>query len=250
MVADPTAGTPIGEHVTSVIDAGGTPAAPRRHPGVRLAPGARLGRMTDRAPEGEQALLAEPMRSRWSPSVFDDTHVLTADQVRRLLLAAQWAPSCGNAQPAAFVVAERGSPSHEVLVRHLSRGNSGWVPRASLVLVVGAQVAPDADGEGGYKPFHAEYDTGQAAAHVTLQARAMGLHAHQFAGFDKAAVAEELGVPAYYKLMAGIAVGVPGDPADVPEKDRDREQRTRHRRPLSALAHGDRWGVPWEGLDR
>ena len=148
-------------------------------------------------------------------------------------------------------MAERGSPSHEVLVRHLSRGNSGWVPRASLVLVVGAQLAPDEAGEGGYKPFHAEYDTGQAAAHVTLQARAMGLHAHQFAGFDKAAVAEELGVPAYYRLMAGIAVGVRGDPADVPERDRDREPAdaddVRGRSP--PLAHGDRWGAPL-GADR
>ena len=204
--------------------------------------------MTDRAPEGSQALLAEPMRSRWSPSVFDDGHVLTADELRLLLLAGQWAPSCGNAQPAAFVVAERGSASHEVLTRHLSRGNSGWVPRASAVLIVGAQLAPDQDGEGGYKPFHAEYDAGQAAAHVTLQARAMGLHAHQFAGFDRAAVAAELGVPAHYKLMAGIAVGVPGSLAGVSERDRDRERRVRRRRPTAAVAHGARWGVPWEGL--
>jgi nitroreductase len=206
--------------------------------------------MTEGAPEGDQALLAEPMRSRWSPSIFDDTHVLTADQIRLLLLAAQWAPSYGNAQPAAFVVAERGSQSHQVLVRHLSRGNSGWVPRASAVLIVGAQLAPDENGEGGYKPSHAEYDTGQAAAHVTLQARAMGLHAHQFGGFDRAAVADELGVPPYYRLMAGIAVGVRGNPDDVPERDRDREHRVRHRRPLATVAHGARWGVPWEGLDR
>jgi nitroreductase len=206
--------------------------------------------MTERAPEGDQALLAEPMRSRWSPSIFDDTHVLTADQIRLLLLAAQWAPSYGNAQPAAFVVAERGSQSHQVLVRHLSRGNSGWVPRASAVLIAGAQLSPDENGEGGYKPSHAEYDTGQAAAHVTLQAQAMGLHAHQFGGFDRAAVADELGVPAYYRLMAGIAVGVRGNPDDVPERDRDREHRVRHRRPLATVAHGSRWGVPWEGLDR
>ena len=204
--------------------------------------------MTDGAPEGGQDLLAEPLRSRWSPSVFDDTHVLTRDELRLLLLAAQWAPSSGNAQPAAFVVAERGSASHQVLVRHLSRGNSGWVPRASAVLIIGAQLAPDEAGEGGYKPFYAEYDTGQAAAHLTVQARAMGLHAHQFAGFDKAAVADELGVPAYYKLMAGIAVGVRGNPEDVPERDRDREHRVRHRRPLARVAHGPRWGVPWEGL--
>ena len=204
--------------------------------------------MTERGAEGGQEQLAEPMRSRWSPSVFDDGHVLDADQLRRLLAAAQWAPSCGNAQPAAFVVAERGDESHEVLVRHLSRGNASWVPRASAVLLVAAQLAPDEAGEGGYKPFHAEYDTGQAAAHLTLQARAMGLHAHQFAGFDKTAVAEELGVPAYYRLMAGIAVGVPGDPADVSERDREREHKVRRRRPLEAVAHGPRWGVPWAGL--
>lgn len=187
------------------------------------------------------------MRSRWSPSVFDDAHVLTPEQVRLLLTAGQWAPSCGNAQPAHFVVAERGGPSHQVLVRHLSRGNSRWVPRASLVLVVGAQHAPDEDGEGGYKPAHADYDTGQAAAHVTLQAVAMGLHAHQFAGFDKAAVAAELGVPAYVRLLAGIAIGVRGDAADVPEDDAARDRRPRRRVPLDQRAHGDRWGDPWAG---
>ena len=234
MVADRTGCARILEGVTSVIGA--------------LGASARLGDMTDRAPEGDQALLAEPMRSRWSPSFFDDSHVLTADQVRRLLVAAQWAPSCGNAQPAAFVVAERGSDSHEVLVRHLTRGNSGWVPRASVVFVVAAQQAPDEAGEGGYKPFHAEYDAGQAAAHVTLQAHAMGLFAHQFAGFDKEAVAADLGVPAWVRLLAGIAIGVRGDPADVPADDAERDERVRRRVPLAARAHGDRWGVAWPGL--
>lgn len=204
--------------------------------------------MTAAADAGAQETLAEPLRSRWSPSVFDDTYVLHRDQIRLLLAAARWAPSCGNAQPAHLIVAERGSPSHEVLVEHLSRGNSGWVPRASLVLVVGAQFAPDERGEGGYKPAYADYDTGQAAAHVTLQARAMGLHSHQFAGFDKAAVAAGLGVPAHVRLLAGIAIGVRGDPADVPERDAERDKRARRREPLSARIHGDRWGRPWAGL--
>ena len=192
--------------------------------------------------------LAEPMRSRWSPSIFDPEHRLSADEIETLLHAAQWAPSYGNTQPWAFVVAERGSASHGVLIRHLSRGNSRWVPRASLVLVAGEQHAPDELGEGGYKPRYADYDTGQAAAHVTLQARAMGLEAHQFAGFDKEAVAADLGVPAYVRLLAGIAVGVRGDPADVPEGDAERDQRERRRVPLSARAHGDRWGTPWPGV--
>ncbi len=195
-----------------------------------------------------QELLAEPMRSRASPSFFDSEHVLSADQIRLMLVAAQWAPSNGNAQPAAFVVAERGSPSHAVLTKHLSRGNSVWVPRASVVLITVTQFAPDEHGEGGRKPRYAEYDLGQAAAHLTLQAVAMGLSAHQFAGFDHEAVAAELGVPAYCKVMSGIAVGVPGHPADVPEDERDRLHKVRRRRPLTAIAHGDRWGVPWRGL--
>ena len=97
--------------------------------------------------------------------------------------------------------------------------------------------------------MHADYDTGQAAAHVTLQAVAMGLHAHQFAGFDKEAAAAELGVPAYVRLLAGIAIGVRGDPAGVPAEDAERDQRVRRREPLSARAHGDRWGTPWPGSE-
>lgn len=199
---------------------------------------------------GGQELLAEPMRSRTSPSFFDVTHVLTREQIRLLLLAAQWAPSCGNAQPAAFVVAQRGSRSHEVLIRNLRPGNSPWVPRASAVFVTAAQLAPDEQGVGGTKPKYAEYDLGQAAAHLTLQAVAMGLAAHQFAGFDKHAVATELGVPAHYRVMSGIAVGVPGNVDDIPADELDRLDRVRRRRPLSEIAHGDRWGVPWEGLGR
>jgi nitroreductase len=189
--------------------------------------------------------LSEPLRSRWSPSIFDDTHRLGAGDIETLLHAAQWAPSWGNSQPWAFLVAERGSAGHDVLVRHLSRGNSGWVPRASVVFVTATQVAPDPEGKGGDSPDHACHDLGQAAAHLTLQARAMGLHAHQFAGFDREAVGAGLGVPYWYRVLTGIAVGVRGEPEDVPERDRDREQKVRRRRELDAFAWGPEWGRPW-----
>jgi hypothetical protein len=105
--------------------------------------------------------------------------------------------------------------------------------------VVGAQVAPDEDGEGGYKPFHADYDTGQAAAHLSVQALSTGLVVHQFAGFDKDAFAAEAGVPAYVRLLAGIAVGVPGDPALDPEQA-ERELKPRRRRPLRYSSSSER----------
>jgi nitroreductase len=189
--------------------------------------------------------LAEPMRSRWSPSVFDADHELTREQIETLLHAAQWAPSYGNTQPWSFLVAERDSASHRVLVAHLSHGNSRWVPRASVVFVTAAWVAPDEHGNELKGAFYACHDLGQAAAHLTLQARAMGLHAHQFGGFDREAVAAELGVPAHFRVMTGIAVGVRGNPDEVPERDSEREQRERRRRPLAEFAYGASWGHPW-----
>lgn len=202
------------------------------------------------APGPGAEALAEPLRSRWSPSIFDDRHTLTDEQVVTLLHAAQWAPSHGNLQPWRFVVAERGSSSHAALLPHLTRGNSGWVPRASLVLLAATQVeqAPDEEPDPKFDRDTNVYCLGQAAAHVTVQAHATGLWAHQFKGFDKDAAGEVLGVPPHWRFVAGIAVGVRGNPADVPERDQEREQRPRRRRPLAETAYGDRWGEPWRGL--
>jgi nitroreductase len=196
--------------------------------------------------------LAEPMRSRWSPSIFDADHRLAAEEIGALLTAAQWAPSSGNTQPWRFFVAERGSPGHEALRPHLSRGNSGWVPRASVVILAATQFEPgpdEADDPRAFKGLDVNlYALGQAAAHLTLEAQARGLWAHQFGGFDKPATAAALGVPASWRIVAGIAVGVRGNPADVPERDQEREHRERRRRPLTEIAYGDRWGEPWRGL--
>ncbi|TIC89141.1 nitroreductase [Nocardioides sp. GY 10113] len=201
------------------------------------------------APMPGAEVLAEPMRSRWSPSVFDPDHRLTADQVAALLEAARWAPSRGNMQPWRLLVAERGTPAHAVLVGHLRRGNATWVPRASVVFLGAAQVAPDETGEGPDQPEYSFHDLGQAAAHLTLQARAMGLQAHQFAGFDKEAVAAALGYPGHVRLLTGIAVGALGDPATATERDRSKQERTRERRPLAEIAYADAWGRPWPGAE-
>ena len=190
--------------------------------------------------------IAEPMHSRWSPSVFDDTHELSDTEITRLLEAAQWAPSSGNRQPWRYVVATRGSAAHDALVPHLSRGNSGWVPRASVVFLSAVVLGSDGDElKDVLIPVH---DVGQASAHLTLQAETMGLKAHQFGGFDHAAVAAGLGLPDDARLVAGIAVGVRGNPADVSERDAERDHRVRDRRPLAETAYDDRWGHAWPGL--
>ena len=97
----------------------------------------------------------------------------------------------------------------------------------------------------GVSPTYSFHDLGQAAAHLTLQARAMGLHAHQFAGFDHDVVAETLRIPPYIRLITGIAVGAKGDAAGANERDRAKEERERTRRPLAEIAFTTSWGRPW-----
>lgn len=74
------------------------------------------------------------------------------------------------------------------------------MPRASVVFVTAAHVRSDEADAPAFSD-HALYDVGQAAAHLTLQATAMGLHAHQVAGFDHDALAAALGVPATHQLL-------------------------------------------------
>jgi len=185
-----------------------------------------------RAPGAGAEGLTDHLRERWSISVFDAEHRLSRDQIDTLLHAAQWAPSAGNGQPWAFIVAERGNAAHRALVAHLSRGNSGWVPRASVVFLALTQIAPDPEGNGPKWATYSYYDLGQAAAHLTVQAVSLGLWVHQFAGFDHEAVAADLGVPPHFQLMTGIAVGVRGNPAEVSPDDVAREERDRIRKPL------------------
>ena len=201
--------------------------------------------MSDRAPQPSAVDLAEPLRSRWSPSVYDDSHRLEPHEIETLLRAAQWAPSAGNRQPWVFFVCVPGTPAHDALVATLSRGNSGWVPRASVVFVTAAHVRAAEGEDAGSVSDYALYDVGQAAAHLTLQARAMGLHAHQFAGFDHAALAEALDVPATHQLLTGIAVGRPGDADEVDERTAARDHRDRVRADLSGWAFGGRFGQAW-----
>jgi nitroreductase len=183
------------------------------------------------------------LRDRRSFSSFDPEHVLSHRELTSLLEAAQWAPSAGNSQPWEFVVALRGDGGHRVIVDNLSRGNAGWVPHASAVLLGVTKIRSGVEEDAPAFSDYAEYDLGQAAAHVTLQAEALGLNAHQFAGFDHDAVAAALGVPVNFKVLAGMAIGRHIESTD--EGLRDREARPRTRRTISDFAHAGSWEQPW-----
>jgi nitroreductase len=148
-------------------------------------------------------LLAE----RWSPAVFDPRYEASADDVESLLEAARWAPSAGNAQPWAFLIGRRRDPAHTRLVKHLAGSSAAWAPSASvLVANLSHRFVEDTDWE--FSEF-ALYDLGQAVAHMTIQAQALGLRARQFRAFNRAGLAAEFAVPAHWEVTTMTAFGRP-----------------------------------------
>jgi nitroreductase len=166
---------------------------------------------------------------RWSPVAFDAAHELAAAEVDVLLEAARWAPSAGNSQPWAFLVARRGDDVHARLVGHLAPSAARWAPSASLLVVnLCHRFVEGTDWE--YSEF-ALYDLGQAVAHMTVQAQALGLFSRQFRAFDAAALAADLEVPPHWQVTSMTAFGrLPRGEAAPPAPDRA-DGRSRQRRP-------------------
>lgn len=175
--------------------------------------------------EGLHPLLS----ARWSPMAFDTGRDLTPGQVDLLLEAARWSPSAGNSQPWAFLVARRGEPDHTRLVSHLAGSSSRWAPSAAL-LVVNLSHRLVAESDLDYSEFSA-YDLGQAVAHMSVQATAMGLHVRQFRAFDRDGIADDFDIPRHWEptTMSAIGHAPPGATAD------DDGPLARRRRPSVAL---------------
>lgn len=150
--------------------------------------------------------------------------------------AARWAPSYGNRQPWRFVVA-RSAPVLAGLRDTLTRGNQ--YARAAPVLVALAADPADAQIRDGREYYL--LDCGLALENLLLQAVAAGLHAHPMGGFDEAAVRQVLAMPDAVRVLVLIAIGYPGDPADLDADTRERDARPRARKPLGEVRTFDRW---------
>jgi nitroreductase len=150
------------------------------------------------------------LAGRWSPSKFDSAHEIAGDEIDVLLEAARWAPSAGNSQPWAFIVTRRGTEEHTRLVRHLAGSSAAWAPSASLLTAnLSHRFVEGTDWE--FSEFSV-YDLGQAVAHMSIQAQALGLHMRQFRAFDRDGIAREFAVPEHWEVttLAAIGLAVPG----------------------------------------
>jgi len=183
----------------------------------------------------------ELIRRRWSPRAFADRPV-DPEKLRSLLEAARWAPSSFNEQPWAYLVATREEPeAFGRLLTALREGNRAWAARAPVLMLSVAKLDFDHNRQPNRHAFH---DVGLATANLVTQATAMGLVAHQMAGFDAAKARELFAIPDGWEPVAAIALGYPGEASLLPAPLRDRELAPRTRKPLEEFVFSGRWGHP------
>ncbi|GAA1741348.1 nitroreductase family protein [Aeromicrobium alkaliterrae] len=166
-------------------------------------------------------LLAE----RWSPRSYVPDHEVDDAEVTALLEAARWAPSAQNRQPRRFVVGRRGTDLYAAIASAVNERNQVWAPRASL-LVLGLVEREGADG---VRQRFAEYDLGQAVAHLSIQAQQLGLSVRQMGGFHPEVVAAALDLDPRFEPFVTIAVGRATPEADLEPEfvERDTAPRVR-----------------------
>ena len=168
------------------------------------------------------------LAERWSPRAFDDATPIDEEKLAAALEAARWAPSANNTQPWRFLVGRRGSDLHARIHDALLGFNQAWAGNAAVLIVA---LAEEVDAQG--TPLsHAQYDLGQAVAHLSVQAHADGLVVHQMSGFDRRALQQVTGAEERLVPTTVIALGEFGDVSSLPEALQEREVAPRVRRAL------------------
>ena len=174
------------------------------------------------------APILDVLAERWSTRIFDATSTIDEEALASALEAARWAPTAANSQPWRAIVTRRGSAAHAKVLDSLMGFNSAWAGDAALLVVFVAETTRDDQP----MPW-ALYDTGQAAAHFTVQAHANGLSTHQMGGFDRDAVSAAFELGAEFTPISVMAVGELGDIRTASEEMQQRENAPRVRRPIA-----------------
>ncbi len=179
----------------------------------------------------------ELLQKRWSPRAYSPRPV-EREKLLSLFEAARWSPSAANSQPWHFIVASREEEGAYAKMREtLTERNRLWSKDVPLLVLAVAQVERE---EGKQNPW-ALYDLGQAVAHLSVQATALGLYVHQMAGFDREKARSFFEIPAGFDPVAVAAVGYYGSVEELPQEFRDREIEARTRKPLQEFLHDGGW---------
>lgn len=196
--------------------------------------------LRDRPGPTEHPVL-DVIANRWSSRAIDPDRPVDRSVVLRLLEAARWAPSSGNAQPWRYLVFDDTVAEAREAARDTLKPGNSWARRAPVLLAALSVVRwPDSDDD---NP-NATHDLGAANYAVSLQGHHEGLVIHQMAGFDRAAFRSHFPLPDGVEPRVLIAVGWPGDPTLLEERKRERERAPRRRRTVAEFATVGGWRGP------
>lgn len=181
----------------------------------------------------------EPLLAqRWSPRAFAARPVTRAT-LGSLFEAARWAPSCYNEQPWRFVFAQKADEEAFARLGSCLVDANRWALAAPVLML---SVAKTTFTRNDKPNRHAWHDVGLAAENLVVQAQALGLAVHQMAGFDVAKAREVLAIPSGFEPVAMVALGYPGDPDQLSDELRQREQAPRTRNALDEMAFEAKFG--------
>ena len=178
---------------------------------------------------------------RWSPRAFDPKRPVTREQLKVLLEAGRWAPSCNGDEPWRYLVMDksRDPEGWQKAFDCLSDNNKKWVKNVPVVMLSCAGSNFAATG----KPNRwTQHDTGAASVSMALQATAMGLIVHQMGGWDVDKARAAFDIPAEYTPMAMIAVGYQAEPDVLDEETKKKELAPRARKPIAERFFEGGWG--------
>ena len=175
----------------------------------------------ERQPEAS----VDPMfPDRWSPRAFSDKPV-SEDDLKSILEAARWSPSCYGEQPWRFIYATT-EEDRERFVDTLVEANKEWAADAPVLMFIAAKTSFTFNSR---ENWWARFDCGAAWMAMALQARKLGLYTHAMAGFDKDKAAELINLPKGYDMCTVVAIGYMGDPDDLPDHYKLMEQPNQRR---------------------
>lgn len=162
------------------------------------------------------------IRSRVAVRDFKPDPVPEAS-IRKVLLAARWAPSQKNRQPWRFIVVQDRAALKQMGALASSGGFIAQAPMAIAVLTEpGSRMA--------------QFDVARAIENMELAAWAEGLGTTYVGQLDRDKIKALLDVPAEMELVTVMPFGYPTEKA---------LRAGKRRKPLEEIAHRERFGQPY-----
>ncbi|KXB00612.1 hypothetical protein AKJ48_00725 [candidate division MSBL1 archaeon SCGC-AAA261O19] len=141
---------------------------------------------------------------------------VSEEDLNKILEAARWAPSAGNAQPVELVVLKEKDQKEELVKASLGQA---FLAEAPIDIVVCANVPRTKKryGERGSE-MYVYHDTAAAAQNIHLMALALGYGTCWVGAFDDEAVEEVINAPDNIEPHVIIPVGKPAESPNPPRK--------------------------------